>query len=214
MFKHKFKRFLSSVASYLELIVALIIVVSVILASVALLCDLHQYSKDLFGETDFSSTYSAMFSSAIVIVIGIEMIKMIVKHTPASVLEVLLFVIAKRVVADKEFGSLDMLLCVVAIAIIFAIKKFLHFDNFKSKDGTTFNSDTKVCDVEKLLHVDLPSNLGETLGDVVKGEFARLERKLVEEEEIVFNDAIFRVHSMEDGELRKIEVVTKKKNFK
>ena len=70
MFRHKFKRFLSSVASYLELIVALIIVVSVILASVALLCDLHQYSNDLFGETDFSTTYSTMFSSAIVIVIG------------------------------------------------------------------------------------------------------------------------------------------------
>jgi len=214
MFRHKIKRFLSAVATYLELIVALIIVVSVILASAALLFDLHQYSKDLFGETDFSATYSAMFSSAIVIVIGIEMIKMIVKHTPASVLEVLLFVIAKRVVADKEFGSLDMLLCVVAIAIIFAIKKFLHFDNFKSKDGTTFNSDTKICDVEKLLHINLPSNLGDTLGDVLKNEFLRLERKIAEDEEIVFNDAVFRVYSMEDGEIKKIEVVTKKKTFK
>lgn len=214
MFRHKFRRFLSALAGYLELLVALIIVISVILASVALIFDLRQYGNDIFGKTDFSATYSAMFSSAIVIVIGIEMIKMIVKHTPASVLEVLLFVIAKRVVADKEFGSLDMLLCVIAIAIIFAIKKFLHFDSYKTKDGTTFNADTTVHDVEKLLHINLPSNLGDTIGEVLKGEFARLERKIAEDEEIVFNDAIFRVYSMEDGEIKKIEVVTKRKLFK
>ena len=214
MFRHKFRRFLSALAGYLELLVALIIVISVVLASLALIFDLRQYSNDLFVKTDFSATFSAMFSSAIVIVIGIEMIKMIVKHTPASVLEVLLFVIAKRVVAEKEFGSLDMLLCVIAIAIIFAIKKFLHFDSYKTKDGTTFYADTNIHDVEKLLHINLPSNLGNTIGEVLKGEFARLERKIVEDEEIVFNDAIFRVYSMEDGEIKKIEVVTKRKFFK
>ena len=211
MLKYNFKNFLSNIASYLELIVAAIIVVSVILASIALIMDLGQYGKDLFGKTDFSATYSSVFSSAIVIVIGIEMIKMIVTHTPASVLEVLLFVIAKRVVAEHEFSSLDMLLCVIAIAVIFAIKKFLHFDSYKSKDGTTFNADTKIKEVESLLGVNLPSSLGETLGDVLSKELHRLERKIAEDEEIVFNDAIFRVYSMEDGEIKKVEVVTKKK---
>ncbi len=214
MLRHRFRRFLSAVASYLELLVALIIVVSVILASVALVCDMSQFCADIFGKADFSKTYSSMFSSAIVIVIAIEMIKMIVKHTPASVLEVLLFVIAKRVVADTEFGSLDMLLCVIAIAIVFAIKKFLHYDSYKTKDGTTFNADTKVSEVENLLHITLPKNLGETIGEILCGEFHRLERRVAENEEIVFNDAVFRVYSMEDGEIKKIEIITKKRLFK
>ena len=194
----------------MELLLAFIIVISVILASVDLAFDLKQYGLHLFDNSEFSITYSAIFSSAIVIVIGIEMIKMIVKHTPASVLEVLLFVIAKRVVADSEFGSLDMLLCVIAIAIIFAIKKFLHFDGFKSKDGTTFSADTKISDVENLFHINLPSNIGDTIGEAITGEFHRLERKISEGEEIVFNDAVFRIFSIEDGEIKKVEIVTKK----
>lgn len=214
MTRHKIRRTLSAIAGYIELLVAFIIIISVILASADLIFDLSQYGIHLFDDKNSDITYSAVFSSAIIIVIGIEMIKMIVKHTPASVLEVLLFVIAKRVVADTEFGSLDMLLCVLAIAVIFAIKKFLHYDSYKSKDGMTFTSDTKISDVKNLLHIDLPQSLGETLGEVVESEFHRLERKIAEDEEIVFNDAIFRIYSMEEGEIRKIEVVTKKKLFK
>ncbi len=210
MLRHKLRKLLSALAGYMELILAFIIVISVILASIDLAFDLGKYGIHIFDTSEFSITYSAVFSSAIVIVIGIEMIKMIVKHTPASVLEVLLFVIAKRVVADSEFGSLDMLLCVIAIAIIFAIKKFLHFDGFKSKDGTTFSADTKISDVENLLHINLPSNLGETIGELVTCEFHRLERRITEGEEIIFSDAAFRIFSVEDGEIKKIEIVTKK----
>lgn len=211
MFRYKLRRFLSNIAGYLELAVAFIIVASVVLASVDLAFDLGQYGIHLFDKSEFSITYSDVFSSAIVIVIGIEMIKMIVKHTPASVLEVLLFVIAKRVVADSEFGSLDMLLCVIAIATIFAIKKFLHFDSYKTKDGTTFAAETKISDIENLFGISIPQNLGETIGEVLLNEFHRLERKIHEGEEIVFNEAVFRIFSMEDGEIKKIEILKKKK---
>lgn len=214
MIKYKFRKLLSAIASYIELLVAFIIIISVVLASADLIFDLSKYGMHIFDNKEFSITYNMVFSSAIVIVIGIEMVKMIVKHTPASVLEVLLFVIAKRVVADSEFGSLDMLLCVLAIAAIFAIKKFLHFDSYKSKDGFTFSGDTKIRDVEELLEINLPRNLGETVGEVISSELHRLERRIIEGEEITFNDAIFRVHSMEDGEIKKIEVVTKKRIFK
>ncbi len=214
MTKHKIRKLLSAIAGYIELLVAFIIILSVILASADLIFDLGQYGVHLFDNNEFSITYSAIFSSAIVIVIGIEMIKMIVKHTPASVLEVLLFVIAKRVVSDSKFGSVDMLLCVVAIAIIFAIKKFLHFDGYKTKDGFTFTGETKISDIEDLLHINLPSSLGDTVNEVVGGEFKRLERTMAEGEEIIFSDAVFRIHSMENGDIKKIEVVTKKKTTK
>ena len=211
MFRHKLRRILSVIASYLELLVAAMIVIAVFFASIALACDLGLYGKNLFNHETAELMYSAGFSAAIHIVIGIEMIKMIVKHTPASVLEVLLFVIAKRVVAETEFGSLDMLLCVLAIAIIFAIKKFLHFDNYAGKDGTTFASDTRISDIEKLMNIHLPGKIGDTVGDVVKNELLRLERRVAPGEEIAFNDALFRIFSMENGEINKVEIVVKKK---
>lgn len=210
MFRNKLKKILSSVAGYLELLVVVLIVVSVILATAALAFDLMEYGKNLLSKEVAEVLYNTIFSTAIHIVIGIEMIKMIVKHTPASVLEVVLFVIAKRVVAETEFGSLDMLLCVLAIAVIFAIKKFLHYDTYSTKDGTTFPCDTKLSDIEDIMNINLPSALGETIGEVVIGELRRLERRIAVGETVNLKDALCRIHSMENDEIKKIEVVIKK----
>lgn len=212
MVRNKLRKILSSVAGYLELLVAAMIVISVVLATLALTFDLYEYSSHLAEKETAALLYNAIFSTAIHIVIGIEMIKMIVKHTPASVLEVLLFVIAKRVVAETEFGSLDMLLCVLAIAVIFAIKKFLHYDTYSTKDGMTFPSDTKLHDIEDLMNINLPRALGETIGAVVIGELRRLERRIAVGETVNLNDALCRIHSMENDEIKKIEIVVKKKH--
>ncbi len=210
MFKNKIRKVLSSVAGYLELLVAAMIVLSVALAAVALFADLFEYGAKLFDKKEAEILYNTIFATAIHIVIGVEMIKMIVKHTPASVLEVLLFVISKRVVAETEFGSVDMLLCVLAIAVIFAIKKFLHYDTYTTKDGMTFHGNTKLHDIEDLMNINLPSSLGDTIGEVVVGELHRLERRVAIGETVNLNDALCRIHSMEDGEIKKIEVVKKK----
>lgn len=210
MFRHKLRKGISSLAGLTEILVAGIILLAVLLSAVLLILDLVGFGSELFGKTGVP-TYNDIFSTAIYIVIGIEMIKMIVKHTPDSVLEVVLFVVAKRIVADTEFGSLDLLLCVIAIAAIFAIRKFLHFDAAKAKDGTTFAAETRVCDVEDLLHVDLPNNIGDTVGEVAAGEFHRLERRVAEGEELQVGEALFRIHSMENGEIKKVEVVPLKR---
>ena len=69
---------------------------------------------------DFENILARIFN----LVIGIEFTKMLVKHTPETVLDVLLFVIARQLIIVVE-GSVNMLLGVSAIAGIFAIKKYL-----------------------------------------------------------------------------------------
>ena len=59
------------------------------------------------------------------LIIGVEFVKMLSKHTPESVIEVLLFVVAKRVIVDSNSSSLEVLWGVVAIAALYAVKKFL-----------------------------------------------------------------------------------------
>lgn len=209
MYRHKLRKTISTLAGITEILVAVIILLAVLVSAVLLAVDLFGYSGALFGKEAVVS-YNDIFSTAIYIVIGIEMIKMIVKHTPDSVLEVVLFVVAKRIVADAAFGSLDLLLCVLAIAAIFAVRKFLHFDASKMRDGTTFGADTRICDIEDLLHIDLP-DIGTTVGEVAEGELHRLERPVTEGEELTIGEAIFRIHSMDGGAIRKVEVVPLKK---
>lgn len=63
------------------------------------------------------------------IVIGIEFIKMLAKHSPVSSLEVLLYAIARHLVVGHD-SALENLLSVGAIALIFIVRKFFFVPAF------------------------------------------------------------------------------------
>ena len=63
------------------------------------------------------------------IVIGIEFIKMLAKHSPGSSLEVLLYAIARHMVVGHD-SALENLLSVCAIALIFVVRKFFFVPAF------------------------------------------------------------------------------------
>ena len=63
------------------------------------------------------------------IVIGIEFIKMLAKHSPGSSPEVLLYAIARHLVVGHD-SALENLLSVGAIALIFIVRKFFFVPAF------------------------------------------------------------------------------------
>ena len=69
---------------------------------------------------------------ALDIVIGIEFIKMLAKHSPGSVLEVLLYAIARHMIVGHE-DAVQNLVSVGAIALIFVIRKFFFVPSFGHK---------------------------------------------------------------------------------
>ena len=72
---------------------------------------------------------SIFLQRALDIVIGIEFIKMLAKHSPGSSLEVLLYAIARHMVVGHE-SALDNLISVGAIALIFVVRKFFFVPAF------------------------------------------------------------------------------------
>ena len=66
------------------------------------------------------------------IVIGIEFIKMLAKHSPGSVLEVLLYAIARHMIVGHE-DAVQNLVSVGAIALIFVIRKYFFVPSFGHK---------------------------------------------------------------------------------
>ena len=63
------------------------------------------------------------------IVIGIEFIKMLAKHSPGRSLEVLLYAIARHLVVGHD-SAVENLLSVGAIALIFIVRKFFFVPAF------------------------------------------------------------------------------------
>ena len=76
--------------------------------------------------------FERILSSVLTLVIGVEFIKMLCKHTPETVIDVLLFAIARYIVIYHD-DTLDLLIGAVAIVGLFAAKKFLVDAKAKAK---------------------------------------------------------------------------------
>ena len=72
--------------------------------------------------------FEPILSIAFTLVIGLEFIRMLCKHTPETVIDVLLFAIARQLILYHE-GTLPLLMGVLAIAGLFAIKKYMNVGN-------------------------------------------------------------------------------------
>ena len=113
-----------SAATLLEILLSGLVLIGLLLSMIPLL----QWMPGLlFDGNDVE--VSIFLQRALDIVIGIEFIKMLAKHSPASSLEVLLYAIARHMVVGHE-SALENLLSVGAIALIFVVRKFFFVPAF------------------------------------------------------------------------------------
>ena len=107
------------IANYFEVAIAIFILVVVAIRAV-------EVASELFGFqlVVLHMSFERILSMTLTLVIGVEFTKMLIKHTPESVIDVLLFAIARQVVMYHD-KTMDLLFGIVAIAGLFAIKRFL-----------------------------------------------------------------------------------------
>lgn len=125
---HAFAEWLELLTEVLEIAVAIIVLIGFIISVIPLV-------KDMSGLLDNSNDYTfhVFLEHAFNLVIGIEFIRMLIKHTPGSALDVLLFAIARHMVLDGTNGF-ELLMGVASIAGIFAIRKYLYVHSFESDE--------------------------------------------------------------------------------
>ncbi len=73
------------------------------------------------GYFDDASTY---LQHVLTIVVGLEFVRMLINLTPANTIEVLIVAIARQVIIAHE-SAISNIACVLCIAGLFAIRKFL-----------------------------------------------------------------------------------------
>lgn len=122
---HVFADWIELVAEILEIAVAVIVLCGFIISAIPLI-------RDMPGLLNNENTYTfhVFLEHAFNLVIGIEFIRMLIRHTPGSALKVLLFAIARHIVLDGSGGT-DLLLGVASIGGIFAIRKYLYVHSFE-----------------------------------------------------------------------------------
>ena len=119
--------------SYLfELFIAVIVALAILVFAGNLIVDTFNFSilaKD-------SNYLLIVLDSAITLAIGAELIKMLCKHTPETIIEVLAFALARHLIVEHK-NPLENLTTVIAIAILFAVRKFFlqKHDLLETPDG-------------------------------------------------------------------------------
>ena len=110
--------FLMKVSSYLEIVCALILIVAILIAFVPVPHNL--YSLYLDNGFDLSDFMKKSFD----LVIGVELLKMFCRHDIDSIVEVLLFSVARQMVID-HLAIKEAFIGCAAVAILFAVRRFL-----------------------------------------------------------------------------------------
>ena len=127
--------------SYLiELLISLLVGVAVVFMTVRVVIDMFDIS---FFEKGVESLV-VILDKAITLAIGAELIKMLCKHTPETIIEVLAFALARQLIVGHT-APLENLITVAAIAILFVVRRFLlnRHDMVETPDGLVEIADTE-----------------------------------------------------------------------
>ena len=120
-------------ASHLfELIISVIVGVAILILAARLFVDTIGMSI----LSDGANALVKILDDAIILAIGAELIKMLCKHTPETVIEVLAFAQARQLIVGHA-ASWENLITIIAIALLFCIRRFLlkPHDVFETPDG-------------------------------------------------------------------------------
>ena len=132
LLKLKIPNFIYRIAQFLEILISVIVIVAIAVSLYAVLVELHVMSNSP-ANVDMLTEFLA---TAFTVVIRNEFLKMLSRHNMSSVVEVLLFAIARQMVIEHT-SAVENLIMVIAIAILFTIRKYLFIPGLDDKKPTS-----------------------------------------------------------------------------
>jgi hypothetical protein len=116
---------ISKIASYFEIFLGFLILAAIVLASIKLCTLLINCGSKV---DDFS--FQNFLGFVMALIIAVEFVKMLSRHTPGSAIEVLVFAMARKLIIAEKSSAIDLLLGIIAIAVLFFVRKYLFVENF------------------------------------------------------------------------------------
>ena len=122
--KYLIEEKLKKIIHVLEIIISGLIAIGIIIG----LIDLVKFFPKIFASSlpESYEVFQQFLGYALVLIVGVELILMIINNSTKAILELILFIIARKMLVYAE-TMLDLVLATLAIAIVFAILKFLIY---------------------------------------------------------------------------------------
>jgi predicted hydrocarbon binding protein len=201
----KLKLRIRKLTYYLEFLLALFIIIAVVIG----MLDLVKYFG-LILTTNPIETYDVFqkfLGHVLLMVVGVELVVMLVYHSPSSVIEVLLYAVARKMLIGNQ-GMIDFILGILAIVAIFGIRKFLFVKDISNGNdsGHKFSAATSVLAINELMKINIPEELGNTIGGVVYKLAHTSGIELYEGLELKISTIRIRIVKIKDGVIEKVSI--------
>ena len=117
--KH-FNELIYNTARYTEIALSIVIIIVIALSGLRLILTT--------AGTSVMDMDTSFFTSLLSLVVGVEFVKMLCRHSAQTVVEVLLFATARQMVVE-HLDPVQTLIGIIGIAILFAVRKYLMTDS-------------------------------------------------------------------------------------
>ncbi|MDO5294991.1 MAG: phosphate-starvation-inducible PsiE family protein [bacterium] len=118
--KKKVEEHVYKASNVIEFLMSVLIIIVVIIFGI----DLIRFTAIEIISNPTDGVFTDFLEKALNLLIGIEFVRMLCNHNPATVIEVLLFAIARQMIVT-HLEITQIFVGVVSIAILFATHKFL-----------------------------------------------------------------------------------------
>ena len=180
------------VSKWVELFISAIIMIAVIGGTIYLVKDVVQLMMNYPTSRDIY-----------------KFVKMLCKHTPDTLVEVMMFAIARQMIVEHTSPQQNLIV-VLAIAILFAIKKFF-FGKFDDIDKTVFLPTQRISSINELVHVEIPKETQhQTLGELLEKRIGTESGNFQVGQCYFFEGGALRVAKVKNGKITQIEVIRSK----
>ena len=128
------------IADVFEYILAMVVLIAVFLGTIDALRTIWElYVVDFQTPVEYEQLNS-LLGQILLLVIGVELVVMLSLHLPGALIEVLLYAIARKLLLlPKTSGMIDLLFGIIAIAGLFAIRKYLLTDDNSTMNVTSIH---------------------------------------------------------------------------
>jgi hypothetical protein len=116
---------LAELLHWFEIGLATISVIFVALGVLFLLNELLHFREGL-ESIGLHTSFEELLADILLLVVGIELALMLVRRTPEALIEVMFFVVARKMLIKSD-ETWDLVLGVLALAGLFAIRKYLEY---------------------------------------------------------------------------------------
>lgn len=186
---------------FIEMFISLILLVILLILAGRLAVD----TVGMTFTAESEDTFTYLLENAMNIAVGVELVKMLCKHSPMTVVEVLMFAIARQMIVAHA-SVWDTLIGVVCIAILFATRKYL-FIAHDDVTRVTLRATQSVKMANALAKVHIPLSEGKTLREVIEKHLMEDNREKSIGTCVDFDNFALCIASIHDDVITRVDIL-------